>query len=64
MSLFRILELKPQKPQSNSQEDIFIQKASQERIESYVLTIVFTEELLQQFLLVIAKKQSRALVLK
>ena len=64
MSLFKILELKPQKPQSNLQEDTFIQKANQERIEFYVLTIVFTEELLQQFLLVTAKKQSRALVLK
>ena len=64
MFFFKILELKPQRLLLNLQEGIFIQKANQEKIEFYVLIIVFTAELLQLFLRAIAKKQQKVLVKK
>ena len=42
----------------------FTQKANQERIEFFVLTTVFMEELLQQYLQAIVKKLLRDFILK
>jgi len=64
MFSFKIPGLKQQKLQLNLLEDIFIQKVTQKKIEFYALTIVFTEELLQQFLQVIVKKLLKVLVQK
>ena len=64
MFSFKIPGLKQQKLQLNLLEDIFIQKVNQKKIEFYALTIVFTEELLQQFLQAIVKKLLKVLVQK
>ena len=61
---FQILVLKQPRLLLNLLEDIFIQRGSQEKIEFYVLIIVFMEELLQLFLRVIAKKPLKVLDLK